>query len=272
MSGGPGPWRLALPMYNLTPELGRAWESLLLAVMDGLRQRGWSAPMQVAPLPEELFDLWRADDLLLSQTCGYPLMTALADDVQVLAAPAFDLPGCDGASYCSFIVVPQDGARTLEDLRGKVAAINQGHSQSGMNALRHTLAPLARSGRFLGRVETSGSHLASLALLQSGQADVAAIDCATFGLAQRHAPDRVAGLRVLQKTVAAPALPLIASRALSADQVQDLRAVLHELPMQAPRQLQAVSVREFRPMRLQDYQPIADQIQFALACGYPVLG
>ena len=188
VSGGPGPWRLALPMYNLTPELGRAWESLLLAVMDGLRQRGWSAPMQVAPLPEELFDLWRADDLLLSQTCGYPLVTALADDVQVLAAPAFDLPGCDGASYCSFIVVPQDGARTLEDLRGKVAAINQGHSQSGMNALRHTLAPLARSGRFLGRVETSGSHLASLALLQSGQADVAAIDCATFGLAQRHAP------------------------------------------------------------------------------------
>jgi ABC-type phosphate/phosphonate transport system substrate-binding protein len=271
VSGGSGPWRLALPMYNLTPELGRAWEFLLLAVIDGLRQRGWLAPMQVAPLPKNLFDLWRADDLLLSQTCGYPLVTLLGDDVQVLAAPAFDLPGCEEASYCSFIVVPQDGAHDLESLRGKVAAINQGDSQSGMNALRHTLAPLARSGRFLARVEMTGSHLASLALLQSGQADVAAIDCATFGLAQRHAPDRVAGLRVLQRTVAAPALPLIASRALSAEQVQDLRAVLYELPMQAPAQLQALSVREFRPMCLQDYQPIADQVQYALACGYPVL-
>jgi ABC-type phosphate/phosphonate transport system substrate-binding protein len=271
VSGGPGPWRLALPMYNLTPELGLAWESLLLAVMDGLRRRGWSAPMQVAPPPDDLFDLWRAKDLLLSQTCGYPLVTALADDVQVLAAPAFDLPGCEGASYCSFIVVPQDGARDLEALRGKVAAINQADSQSGMNALRHTLAPLARAGRFLARVETSGSHLASLALLQSGRADVAAIDCATFGLAQRHAPDRVAGLRVLRKTVAAPALPLVASRALSAPQVQDLRAVLYELPTKDPRLLQALSVREFRPMGLNDYQPIADQIRFAHALAYPVL-
>lgn len=271
MSSAAGPWRLALPMYNLTPALGRAWESVLLAVIEGLRQRGWSAPMQLAPIPDDLFDLWRAQDLLLSQTCGYPLVTALADDVQVLAAPVFDLPGCEGASYCSFIVVPQHGARDLEGLRDKVAAVNQTDSQSGMNALRHTLAPLARAGRFLARVELSGSHLASLAMLQSGLADVAAIDCATFGLAQRHAPDRVAGLRVLHTTVAAPALPLVASRALSASQVQDLRAVLHDLPVQAPGLLQTVSVREFRSMDLDDYRTIADQIRFAHACAYPVL-
>ena len=190
-------------MYNLTPELGRAWEFLLLAVIDGLRQRGWLAPMQVAPLPKNLFDLWRADDLLLSQTCGYPLLvTLLGDDVQVLAAPAFDLPGCEEASYCSFIVVPQDGAHDLESLRGKVAAINQGDSQSGMNALRHTLAPLARSGRFLARVEMTGSHLASLALLQSGQADVAAIDCARSGCRSSGAAKNRRGTRVAADRIA----------------------------------------------------------------------
>jgi len=191
--------------------------------------------------------------------------------VQVVAAPAFDLPGCDGISYCSFIVVPQHGARDLEALRGTVAAINQDHSQSGMNALRHTVAPMARSGRFFAGVEVSGSHLGSLEMLQSGRADVAAIDCATYGLVQRHAPHRVAGLRVLQQSVAAPALPLIASRALTAPQLEDLRAVLLALPQQAPQVLAAVSVREFRPVTLKDYQPIVDQIRFAAECGYSVL-
>lgn len=61
----------------------------------------------------------------------------------VLAAPVFDLPGCAGICYSSAIVVPTHGANSLQELRGTVAAINQHHSHSGMNALRHTIAPLA---------------------------------------------------------------------------------------------------------------------------------
>ena len=80
-------------------------------------------------------DFWRAPDLLLSQTCGYPLVTALQSDVRVLAVPEFELPGCAGPSYCSAILVPQEGARSLEDLRGTVAAI-----QPGAFAQRHERA------------------------------------------------------------------------------------------------------------------------------------
>ncbi len=264
-------WRLALPMYNVTPELARSWEELLAAVVQGLRQRGWSDPIDIVPVPEDLVAFWRADDLLLSQACGYPLVTLLGDAVQVLAAPVFDLPGCDGIHYCSVIVVPENGARERESLRGSVVAINQEHSQSGMNALRHTFAPMARAGRFFGRVLVTGSHLASMAMVQSGEADVAAIDCVTYALAERHAPQRVAGLRVLQRTVATPGLPLITSRTLSEPQLNDLREVLYGLSTTAPQLLAQLSLRALRPMTLGDYRPITEQIRFAVERAYPVL-
>lgn len=271
MTGNSGAWRLALPMYNVTPELARNWESLLGVVVQALRRRGWSGAMDIVPVPDDLVAFWRADDLLLSQTCGYPLVTLIGEAVQVLAAPEFALPGCDGIHYCSVIVVREKGANDLESLRGSVAAINQAHSQSGMNMLRHTFAPLARAGRFFGRVEVSGGHLAGMAMVQSGEADVAAIDCVTYALAERHAPHRVAGLRVLQRTASAPGLPLIASIALSEPQLQDLRDVLYGLSTTAPQLLAQLSLRALRPITLADYQPIAEQIRFAVDRAYPVL-
>ena len=271
MSVTSGAWRLALPMYNVTPELARYWESLLGVVVQALRGRGWSGSMDIVPAPDDLVAFWRADDLLLSQTCGYPLVTLLGDAVQVVAAPVFNLPGCDGLQYCSVIVVAEHGVRDLASLRGSVAAINQQDSQSGMNMLRHTVAPLAQSGRFFGRIDVSGSHLASMAMVQSGKADVAAIDCVTYSLAERHAPQLVAGLRVLQRTVSAPGLPLIASRALSELQLQDLRDVLCSLSNLAPQLLAQLSLREFRPIALGGYCPITEQIRFAVDRAYPLL-
>ncbi len=258
-------------MYNVTPELARSWESLLAEIVQALRRRGWRGAMDIVPVPDDLLAFWRADDLLLSQTCGYPLVTLLGDAVHVLAAPQFDLPGCDGIDYCSVIVVAENGARALEALRGSVAAINQEHSQSGMNMLRHTFAPFARDGRFFGRVQKSGGHLASMAMVLSGDADVAAIDCVTYALAERHAPHLMAGLRVLRRTVSAPGLPLIASRALSGPQLQDLRDVLYELPTTAPQLLAQLSLSALRPVTMGDYQPIAEQIRFAVDHAYPVL-
>jgi ABC-type phosphate/phosphonate transport system substrate-binding protein len=258
-------------MYNISPALALAWEDLLHAVVAALRRRGWTDAMQVAPVTDDLMAYWRSEDLLLSQTCGYPLVTALGDGVRVLAVPVFDLPGCEGIHYRSAIVVPVNGVRSLQELRGKVAAINQDHSHSGMNALRHTIAPLARDGRFFSRIEIAGSHLASLAMVQSGRAAVAAIDCATFGLALRHAPQLLAGVRILQYTAPAPGLPLIASRALSEAQAAQLRDVLLELVTHAPHVLAPLSIRELRGATLTDYLPISEQARFAADLAYPDL-
>ncbi len=261
-----------MPMYNVTPDVGAAWEALLGAVVRGLRRCGWTDPMRVVPATGELTALWRAPDLLLSQTCGYPLVTELEHDVQVLAAPEFGLPGCAGVDYRSLIVVRQaGGADSLQQLRGAVAVINQWHSHSGMNALRHTIAPLAREGRFFSRIVVSGSHMASIAAVQQGQADVAAVDCATYGLAMRAAPERLAGVRVLQATAAAPGLPLITSRALRDEQVRQLRGVLLRLHEDAPSLMDTLSVLRLHAMALADYEPIRQQVRDAAQHGYPVL-
>ncbi len=254
-------WRLALPMYNVTPALAAAWDALLAAVIAGLRRRGWADTMQVVAPAGDLMAWWRAPDMLLSQTCGYPLVTELQSDVQVLAAAEFDLPGCAGSNYRSMLAA----------LRGSVAVINQWHSHSGMNALRHTVAPLAQEGRFFSSVRVSGSHMQSIAMLQSGQADVAAVDCVTYGLAKRAAPALVAGVRVLHDTAPAPGLPLIAARTLSDDQSQALRAVLLELHEHVPDVFRALSIRRLCAMQPADYAPIRQQAEQAAQLGYRTL-
>jgi ABC-type phosphate/phosphonate transport system substrate-binding protein len=140
-----------------------------------------------------------------------------------------------------------------------------------MNALRHTIAPLSGGSRFFSQVVVSGSHMASIAMLQRGQAAVAAIDCATYGLALRHAPHTVAGVRVLQTTAPAPGLPLIASRRLTDAQAQDLQDVVLTLPVIAAPALQIVSIDRFHAIGLPDYEPIRAQARFAAGQGYPEL-
>lgn len=258
-------------MYNVTPVVGAAWEALLGAVIRGLRRRGWTEPMRIVSPGDDLLAWWRAPDLLLSQTCGYPLVTELHREVRVLAVAGFDLPGCAGAEYRSLILVPEHGARSLEALRGAVAVINQPHSHSGMNALRHTIAPLARAGRFFSRITVSGSHLASIAALRQGQADVAAVDCATYGLAALAEPGLLAGVRLLQTSAAAPGLPLITSQSATQTQARDLQEVLLALHDDAPSVLKDLSIRRLHAIDLADYAPVRQQALEAARRGYPEL-
>ena len=109
-------------------------------------------------------------------------------------------------------------------------------------------------------------------MLRRGHAAVAAVDCATYGLAKRHAPALLAGVRVLHATAPAPGLPLIASRGLRDDQVQHLRDVLLSLAQDAPEVLRAVSIRRLHAMDLDDYAPIRQMEMDAAERGYDRLG
>lgn len=258
-------------MYNVAPAVAEAWNGLLLAVVAQLQALGWAGDFDTSSDTGELLAFWAAPDTLLSQTCGYPLRTELGEAVHVLAAPAFDLPGCDGVLHTSMVVVPENGAHGLEALRGKVAAVNQPHSNSGMNALRHTVAPLSRSGRFFGAVRYSGGHLASMEMLQRGEADVATIDCVTYGLAALHAPERVQGLRILQQTPALPGLPLIASRRLDAPQVATLQRILLDLPRTCPALCATLRLVALHPAGYADYAAVLPLRDEALRHGYPVI-
>ena len=269
-------WVAGLPMYNVSDPLRQQWRALLDDVIDEV-SRGDSG-LQVEPLDEPFGDLdalWARDDLLLSQTCGYPLMRVLPDAVQVVATPIFDVQGCEGPRYRSLIVVSADayahGATTLEACRGLRAAYNDIHSNSGMNAFRHAVAPYAHEGRFFGTTLCTGGHLRSLHALADGRADVAAIDCVTFAYAGEAIPDVLARVRVIGSTSPSPGLPFITSATTNESQLQALRDALDHAVKRDPVRARSLRLRGFARLEREAYEAIVDLEQSAIARGYPSL-
>lgn len=245
-----------LPMYD-PPELQPLVDAWWRGIAGALRAEG------VPEVPDQLdrrlsLDaLWSSPALMLTQTCGYPLRGVFAEHLQYLATPHYGAAGCNGATYCSFIVVATDStATTLEDLRGARCSINARHSHSGFNALRAHVAPLARNGRFFASVHASGSHAASLAQVGRGDADVAAIDCVTHALLGRCRPQVIAATRIIGRTASASALPYATRIGASPDLVARLRAGLkraHRDPeLEAIRSELLISGLEMLPVETYD--------------------
>jgi ABC-type phosphate/phosphonate transport system substrate-binding protein len=238
--------RAALPMYDL-PELRPATDRLWATLAADLRQQGVLDVPPTLSRDHSPDALWIDPDLLLSQTCGYPLTHALRDRVSVVATPVYDVPGCEGHRYSSFVVVSTRAkAKELADLRGAICAVNDRSSHSGANALRALIAPHSRQGHFFGSVQITGSHHASLAAVAHGQADVAAIDCVTHALLASTQPSLIAKTRILATTRLAPALPYITRGAA-------LRSVLRVALCRVPDEILA-------PLRIRRFEILPESI------------
>ena len=264
----------SLPMYE-PPEL-RHWTE---AWWQGLARHFQAQGIQDAPTAltrpgDGLHAHWGQDGLLFSQGCGYPLTHAFRGRWQVVATPCYAAPGCDGPTYRSALVVRADAPfQSLEDLRGKAACFNSRDSQSGFNILRATFAPLARDGQFFGRVVQSGGHIRSVAMVQAGEADLASLDCVTYALYARHAPQRVAGTRILAMTAPAPGLPYITAAATAPETLarlrQGLRAAMDD-PALAPVR-DALMIAGMAILPQDAYATIRAAEDQAIALGYPDL-
>ena len=220
----------SLPMYDLEPirEVTDAWWS---AVAASLRGHG------LKDVPDRLdrgafadrFAQWSSPDLLLSQTCGYPLTHDFADKLRLVATPRYSAPYCEDASYCSVVLVREDSiAQTIEDMRGTRVAVNGFDSQSGFNALRALVAPHAEDSRFFREVLETGRHHASMQAVGSGKADLCAIDCVTYALTLKHLPGLAEGTRALTMTEPAPNLPYVTHVGRGDDEVEALRSALQQ--------------------------------------------
>ncbi len=269
-------WVAALPMYNVSASLRDDWATLIERTAQALR-RGMSPVMldTVDPgeSPDALHAFWRRDDVLLSQTCGYPLIRGLASRVQLIGTPRFVVPGCQQEAYSSAIVVrAKDGPATLAACRGARVACNSPDSHSGMNALRHAVAPLVRGARFFGAVVHTGSHLRSLAAVADDEADVAAIDCVTLAFAAEHRPDLVAGLRQIGSTRHVAGLPFIASRRAGDTLVQRVRNAMRQALHDDAGLRARLRLEDIVPTTLAHYRPIAVMAREARMRGYGELG
>lgn len=264
-------WRIAFPMYNVSPRVRDGYRALAATLLAGLREQGFDQPVDLAQ-EVSLPDFWRRPDMLLSQTCGYPYLNQLRGQVALIATPVYDFAGCEGSDYASAIMVRAGGGiATLADARGRIAAANDRHSNSGMNALRHAVAPLARAGRFFSKVAWSGSHRASLALVQSGQADIAAIDCVTLGYVRCEAPASLDGLMLLGYSAPSPGLPLVAGAAVPPAVREALRRALLAPSPALAALMPRLSLRGFDVRGDGDYQRIAALEAEACGYAYPLL-
>jgi len=207
----------ALAMYDL-PELRAATDIWWATIARTLRGEGVTGVPGSLDRSRHVHAIWRDPALVLTQTCGYPLLHDFADALTAVAAPSYAAEGCGPGRYRSaFLVRQDDPAIELSDLRGRRAAANGPDSQSGCNVLRAAIAPLADGGKFFSNVVWAGAHRASIAAVRAGTADVAAIDAVTFALLSRYAAQEVEGLRVLGWSAEAPALPYATRRGVDAD-------------------------------------------------------
>lgn len=262
----------ALPMYDL-PEIASATDALWRRIADGLSARGVAAPPALTR-GRDLYGLWRDPGLIFGQTCGYPYMTGLANEVALIATPEYGFPGCAGADHCSFLVAASnDPRRDLAEFRGAVAAVNSYESNSGMNLFRAAVAPLAGGRPFFSGAILTGSHAASLDAVADGRAGLAAIDCVTFGLLRRWRPGAVERVAVVARTPPLPGLPFILSARLPEETLAAARAALFEAladPALASARA-ALGLEGASILAPAAYQRVLDIERDAAAAGYPRL-
>src|SRR4051794_33542745 len=93
--GGAFAMLAGLPMYD-PPELRDAVNSWWSGLACAFRAEG------VGDVPDRLDrslrpeTLWDSPDLLLAQTCGYPLVGPWSGRLRYVATPRYAAPGCEG--------------------------------------------------------------------------------------------------------------------------------------------------------------------------------
>ncbi len=241
----------ALPMYDwpeVRAEIDAHWERLrdelrlrgigaperlartrkdLPSIPGGLRDAGGKAMASgPANLPADELDLnalWLHPELLLAQACWGPIERGLADHIRIVGQPSYDgVEGGKGPFYSSAIIMrggaqamppPSDrgAAIPLDLLRGQRFAYNDVDSMSGILALASDLEGMGETLDIFSDRKQSGSHRRSIKAVAEGAADVAAIDCKTFALAQRFEPS-ARDVTVVGWTARRKGLPFITSR------------------------------------------------------------
>jgi ABC-type phosphate/phosphonate transport system substrate-binding protein len=201
----------SLSMYD-GGELASANDALWDAIARRLRAFGVGDVPRALDRECPLEALWSSGQLLFGQVCGYPFAARFRDQLRVLAAPHYAVPGCARGRHRSYVVVhARSAVKELAALRGTRAAINDTESMTGRHLLGDAVYGSSGARPFFAGVVISGSHARSLAMVAAGTADVAAIDCVSYAHLARAAPEIIRETRVLHRTITTPTLPFVIS-------------------------------------------------------------
>ncbi|MFK7874673.1 MAG: phosphate/phosphite/phosphonate ABC transporter substrate-binding protein [Paracoccaceae bacterium] len=194
------------------------------AFWDAIRANLGFGPMSLTKT-SDLWSIWQSPDLLFSQTCGYPFRAKLANSVQLVGTPDYQLSGCAPGHYYS-VILARD-AQALSSMQTPRFAYNEALSQSGWAAPVQLFQSLELG---LAGVLQTGSHAASARAVRDGLADLAGLDVLTYQMLKRHSPDDLNGLKIIATTDPTPTLPYITSLGQNASQLATaLKAAIREL-------------------------------------------
>jgi ABC-type phosphate/phosphonate transport system substrate-binding protein len=224
-------------------------EPATLGLWRAIRERLGVGPHDLASV--ELHASWRRTDLLLGQTCGWPLVTTLTD-ATVVGAFELTVAGAVGAGYRSVLVgFRRDAIDALVE-QGPVA-VNSYDSLSGWVSLCSAL------GHRPANVTLTGAHATSLRAVADGSCSLASIDAVTYELVAEADPDLVASVHVVGEGPLVPTLPLIVGSDFAA-LLPELRAAISDVmadPSLVP-PLRSLRISGFQPLERRDYLPLLD--------------
>ena len=261
----------SLGMYD-GPALQAANDSLWAQVARALQGLGFEGAPERLDRARPLEEVWGDPDLLLAQTCGYPLATTLRRRVRLVCTPVYSARGCEGPLHRAAVLVRiDDPALTVGDLRGSRCAVNDLRSNTGCNLLRRLIADVAGGRPFLAAPPlVTGAHRESLAAVCDGRADFAAIDCVTLAHLVRDAPETVRGTRLLRWTALTPGLPLVTGANTPPDRIPVLRQALRQaLRAVGEDARERLMLQSFAFLRTARYSEVAEMEQEAATLGYP---
>jgi len=204
----------SLPMYDW-PETREYTDQFWQSMAQALTAVCKSVPASLTR--SDIHAQWQRDDLLLSQTCIYPLVTELPSSTVVVGTPIYNTDMCENGRYASVILVDQaHSGIALSSFNGSTLAYNSPDSQSGFNALKSLLTNERlideKQPVFFAKTIRTGSHRKSIEAVASGAATICAVDPVSWALAQRY-DNHAKKIHVLSTTAFTPALPLISSAA-----------------------------------------------------------
>ena len=236
-----------LPMY-LFPQTKAAHDAFWALVRDELRVRGIDAPKHLSH-DAPPYDVWGADDLVLSHICSLPFRLRFKGEVTLIAASDYGLDGCSPGMYRALFIVREDHpAEAPTDLNRATLALNSSDSNSGWGDAANWA--LARDIRFRPTVWT-GSHQNSVRAVAAGEADFATIDAQTFRTLQRIDP-ATKSVRVIGATAPSPGMTFITRKDADPEPFRDaLQSALESL---APRHRDVLGLKGFPVLADEAYE------------------
>jgi len=230
------------PFAHLNDAYDQLWE--------GIRSRLDHVP-DTLDRSTPLDDSWHRDDLLLGQTCGWPLVTTLP---HLAVVGAFDLvaPFAAAGQYRSVLVASRpESPHELVEQPDTVVATNSDSSLSGWISLCSAL------GRRPPRVLVTGSHAESVRAVAERRAHLASIDALSYEFLLESSRQVASQVHIVGHGPLVPSLPLVMARDLAHRRDEVRAAIAATIADPALAGVRArLRIRGFLPFDRSDYESL----------------